>query len=153
MSTQQDVTSHSLKVGLTNEITWLVQERHLACAITENSLPVLATSMLIALCEECAQTAVEPLLPKDQTTVGVRLTVEHLAPTPESLHVTAQAELVKVEDELLHFQIKAWDEIELIGVISHERHIVKTKFFERRYSDKLKFLAKNRKVMGSNTDE
>jgi fluoroacetyl-CoA thioesterase len=84
----------------------------------------LSTPSLVALMEHAARNAVEHLLPKDQTTVGVHVDVRHLAATPLGAQVRARAELVEVAGRTLIFHVEAFDLQEKIGVGTHERAIV-----------------------------
>ncbi len=59
-----------------------------------------------------------------QTTVGVRLDVRHLAPTPAGVDVRARAQLIEVDGRRLIFQVEAFDAQERIGEGTHERAIV-----------------------------
>ena len=71
-----------LTAGLIGELTTTVDAAALASTVGSGGLEVFSTPSLIALMENAARSAVEPLLPPDQTTVGVRVDVRHLAATP-----------------------------------------------------------------------
>jgi predicted thioesterase len=68
-------------------------------------------------------------LPPSQTSVGSRIDVRHLAPTPVGMRVRARAELTNVQGRRLEFRLEAWDEVEQIGTATHERFIVTVKRF------------------------
>ena len=74
--------------------------------------------------ENAARSAVEPLLPPDQTTVGVRVDVRHLAATPPGEQIRARAELIEVDGRRLVFHVEAFDTHEKIGEGTHERMVV-----------------------------
>ena len=59
-----------IEPGLTNERTWLIDEKHLASAFGSGLVDVLATPVLVGFCEQTARTAVDPLLREGQKTVG-----------------------------------------------------------------------------------
>ncbi len=122
--------------GLTNEMVYLVEERHLACTWGSGLAAVLATPALVAFCEACSRLAVGPLLPEGQQTVGVWISVRHLAAPPPGMRVTVQAELIEVEGRRLRFSVEAWDEVERVGEAEHERFIVDVARFERRIQEK-----------------
>jgi fluoroacetyl-CoA thioesterase len=113
-----------LAVGLTGELTITVEPSTLASAVGSGGIEVFSTPSLIALMENTARSAVEPLLPPDQTTVGVRVDVRHLAATPPGEHVRARAELVEVDGRRLVFHVEAFDSHEKIGEGTHERMVV-----------------------------
>ncbi|MDQ7029264.1 MAG: thioesterase family protein [Ardenticatenia bacterium] len=125
-----------LRPGLTHEITWTVEERHLASTLGSGLPPVFATPMLGALFEECARVLADSRLPEGQLTVGTWITVHHTAPTPLGMKVRARAELVDVEGRRLRFKLEAWDDVEPVGSGEHERFIVDAARFEKRLAEK-----------------
>jgi len=125
-----------IKVGLTNEKTWVVEKEHLASAIKSGLVEALSTPMLVAFCEECARMTVDPLLPSGQKTVGTKISLRHLAATPPGMRVTVRAELVEVDDRRLRFHVEAYDEVEPIGEAEHERFVIDEARFNRRLAEK-----------------
>ena len=125
-----------IKPGLVNEKTWLVESKHLASAFGSGLVEVLATPVLVGLCEECARLMVEPLLAEGEKTVGTSINLQHLAATPPGMHVTVRAELVEVAKQRLHFHIEAWDEQEHVAKAEHERFIIDANRFGQRITEK-----------------
>ena len=113
-----------LSAGLIGELTITVEPSTLASAVGSGGIDVFSTPSLIALMENAARSAVEPLLPPDQTTVGVRVDVRHLAATPPGEQVRARAELIEVDGRRLVFHVEAFDTHEKIGEGTHERMVV-----------------------------
>ena len=113
-----------LAAGLTAELTTTVERAALASTVGSGGLDVFSTPSLIALMENAARSAVEPLLPPDQTTVGVRVDVRHLAASPPGELVRARAELTEVDGRRLVFHVEAFDSHEKIGEGTHERMVV-----------------------------
>jgi len=126
-----------LKVGLSNEMKWMVKAEHLASSFGSGLVEVLATPVLVGFCEECARLMVEPLLAIGQKTVGTHIDLHHLAATPAGIQVSVRAELVEINDRLLRFDIEAWDEVERVCRGKHERFIIDSKRFEDGIADKL----------------
>jgi fluoroacetyl-CoA thioesterase len=115
----------TLEPGLLGEVEAQVDAGMLASAVGSGSLDVFATPWLVALLERAACAAVEGRLGDTaQTTVGVRLDVRHLAPTPLGAEVRARAELVQVDGRRLVFRVEAFDAQERIGEGTHERTVV-----------------------------
>ena len=125
-----------LAVGLKNEMTWTVEEKHLASSLGSGLVEVLATPVLVGLCEECARLMVEPLLADGQKTVGTVVNLRHLAATPVGMQVTVHAELVEIDGRRLRFRIEARDEVERIAEAEHERFIIDAERFSRRIAEK-----------------
>jgi len=122
-----------LEVGLVGEARAVVESSMLASAVGSGSLEVLSTPWLVALMEQAACAAVEDLLgDADQTTVGVRLDIRHLAPSPVRAEVRARAELIEVDGRRLVFRVEAFDAQERIGEGSHERAVVQASRLQAR---------------------
>ena len=126
----------SIEAGLSNEMEWTVTKDHLASHIASGLVDALSTPSLVAFCEECARLIVDPLLPPGQKTVGTRIDLRHLAPTPPGMRVTVRAELVEVDGRKLRFRIEARDPVEKIGEAEHERFIIDSDRFTRRLNEK-----------------
>jgi fluoroacetyl-CoA thioesterase len=111
-------------LGTSAEVTATVDRSSLASTVGSGGLDVFSTPSLIALMENAARSAVEPLLPPHQATVGVRVDVRHLAPSPLGAPVRARAELIEVDGRRLVFHIEAFDAHEKIGEGTHERMVI-----------------------------
>lgn len=113
-----------METGLKGEATVKVCKSNTAVAIGSGSVAVFATPMLVALMENAAINALREELPPEQTTVGTKVDVVHLAATPIGMTVIARAELVQVDGRRLLFEITAEDEVEPVGRCRHERFVV-----------------------------
>lgn len=125
----------ALVKGLKGSVTVKVREEDTAIAQGSGTVPVLATPRLLAVLEAAAVAALEGALPEGRTSVGTKVELEHVAPTPVGMEVTAVAELVAVEGRRLMFAVEARDAVEVIGRGMHERFIV----------DEARFLARAEK--------
>ncbi len=110
--------------GLVGEAHTTVDHRDLASTLGSGQIEVYATPAMIALMEAAAVSAVDHLLPSGSASVGARLDVRHLAPTPLGVEVRARAELVEVDGRRLVFRVEAFDPVDKIGEGSHERFVV-----------------------------
>ena len=128
--------AENLKPGLTGATEIVVGTRDTAPHVGSGKIKVLATPVMVGLMEEASLNAVEGLLPQGYQTVGTRLDITHVAATPVGLHVTARAELTKVEGRRLTFRIWADDERDRIGEGTHERIIVNVARFDARAQEK-----------------
>ena len=124
------------EVGRTNEMSWTVGRDHLASAFGSGLVDVLATPVLVAFCEDCARSLVDPHLPPGQKTVGTSIRLDHVAATPFGIKVRVTARLVEVDRRRLRFEIEARDEIELVGRATHDRFIIDEERFEERVQAK-----------------
>ena len=113
-----------LTPGLTGETERVVTEADTADRWGSGLVPVFGTPALVGLMEGAAVQALAGHLPPGQTSVGGRIDLRHLAPTPVGMHVRAHAELLKIEGRRLVFHVEAWDEVERIGEAAHERFVI-----------------------------
>ena len=71
-----------------------------------------------------------------QCTVGTKLDVSHLSPTPVGMAVKCETELVGVDGRCLKFKAEVFDETGLIGTGTHERFIVYSEKFQTKADGK-----------------
>src|SRR5215475_3446201 len=103
--------SETLRVG--EALSVPAQARHFDSG-TEMP-PVFATAQMIAFVEWTCVHALAPYLAPDQRTVGTRVEMTHTAATPIGMTVTAEVELVEIDDRTLRFRVVCRDEKEPIG--------------------------------------
>lgn len=124
-----------LEKGLKYSKETVCDENNTAAAVGSGSLRVFSTPALLTLMELCCAEAVLPCLEGGQSTVGTSVCLKHIAATPVSMKVKAECELVEIDRRRLVFNVKAFDESELIGECEHERFIVNNdKFLSKCYS-------------------
>ena len=121
-----------LKTGLKGRAEATVAYKDTAKAVASGLAEVFATPSMIALMENAAYLAVQPLLPEGMSTVGVRIDAKHIAATPVGLKVWAEAALAETDGRRLTFDIEAFDEKEKIGEARHERFIIDEQKFMSR---------------------
>lgn len=83
---------------------------HLAPALASGDVDVLATPMIVAWCEAATVEAVRAHIDAASTTVGMRVRIDHVAPTAAGRTVTASARLTQVEGQRLTFDVVAVDD-------------------------------------------
>jgi predicted thioesterase len=117
------------KPGLTASVELTVSDGDTAIAMRSGDVPVLATPRVIALCEEASVLALEGVLVAGETSVGMRVQVDHVQPTAVGATVTAEATLEKVEGRRLTFTVHAHDARGLIAAGRVTRVVVDTERF------------------------
>lgn len=130
--------SSKLLPGIKGNANAEVTDNNTAVAYGSGGVRVFATPAMIGLMEKAALSSVDPLLQEGQTTVGMKVDVEHLAATPVGMTVTARSELLGVEGRKLTFQVEAHDGVDLVGRGTHVRFIVPEEKFMARALDKVK---------------
>ena len=104
-----------LVVGLSATLDRTVSDDDTAAAVGSGSLPVLGTPRLLAWCEAATCAAVEPCLAEGQTTVGTRMSIEHLAASPVGSAVSISASTIHVDGRLVRFSVAARQDGKLVG--------------------------------------
>ncbi len=92
--------------GLDARVELTVSDADTALAWGSGDVPVLATPRVVALVEEATVAAVAPALDDGETTVGIRVELDHLAATPVGRTVVAEARLVTVRGRRLRFAVE-----------------------------------------------
>jgi fluoroacetyl-CoA thioesterase len=133
LSGSNSMEAGPLRVGLTGTASITVDEAQTAVHVGSGCEAVLATPVLIALMEAAAVDCCEHLLDAGHTSVGIRIAVDHIAPTPVGRTVTATAELVEIRGRRLMFRVSAEDGQRSIGAGEHTRAVVNIDAFRERF--------------------
>ena len=122
------------KAGMTGQWETTVEEGLLAAQVGSGEVRVLATPMMIMGMERAAMEAIRPCLPEGMTSVGTRVDISHMAPTPCGMKVRFEAKLtaVSANGRGLTFTVTAYDEVGPIGEGTHERVVVDREKFQSR---------------------
>jgi len=119
----------SIRPGLTGRVHLDVAEADTAAALGSGDVPVLATPRVVALCEQASLAALGAVLSADQTSVGQRVQIDHLAPTGIGGAVTADATLEKIEGRRLTFTVAVNDRCGLVAAGRVTRVVVERERF------------------------
>ncbi|HEX5586173.1 MAG TPA: hotdog domain-containing protein [Acidimicrobiia bacterium] len=119
----------SLRPGLAASATLVVSEDDTALALHTGDVPVLATPRVVRLAEEATVLAIEGTLADDSTSVGYRVQLDHLAPTPVGGKVRAEATLEAIEGRRLTFRVSVSDGHGLVAAGRITRVIVERERF------------------------
>ncbi len=90
--------------------------------------------------EICCRDAIGPHLGEGNDSVGVKVSVQHIAATPMGQAVTYRARVTAVEGRRVTFEVEASDSIEALGRGTHVRFAVDVKRFAKRLGKKLETL-------------
>lgn len=94
------------------------------------------TPFMIYLMEVAAADAIQPYLPAGWHSVGIGVSVRHLAATPVGRTVTARARVVAADDQTVTFAVEAHDGAERIGEGTHVRAPIDLARFNKRLAAK-----------------
>lgn len=126
------VTNVNVAVGLKGEARLTVGEADTARALGSGDVDVLGTPRLVALFEQATVEALSGMLDDDQTSVGMRVQIDHLQPTPIGAEVVVEAHLEKIEGRRISFTVTASDSGGLVAAGKVTRVLV----------DRVKFMSK-----------
>lgn len=129
--------TEELKPGLIGEAEIKVTEQVTAASAGSGLVPVFATPWMIALMENASVDAIQKCLAPGQTSVGIQVSVAHLAATPIGMQVRARAQVTAVDGRRVSFMVEAWDEKEKIGEGTHVRAIIDEKKFMEKVLQKM----------------
>ena len=120
--------------NLAATLTFTVTDDDTAAAVGSGTLAVLGTPRLLAWAEAATCAAIEPALPEGGTSVGTRVSLEHLAAFPVSAEVEVTAETAYADGRLHRFTIAArhTGDQKLIGTGEITRVIVDAERFLAR---------------------
>lgn len=118
-----------LQPGIKGKQTVTVTQEQTAAHYGSGALEVFATPAMVALLEQTAWKSVQPYLEPGQGTVGTRVDVRHLAPTPLGGKVTCESELAEIDRRRLVFKVEIYDETTKVGEGIHERFVIQNDKF------------------------
>ncbi len=113
-----------LSPGLAGTAELKVSDGDTALALRSGDVPVLGTPRVVALAEEATLAALDGALAKGETTVGMRIQLDHLSPCIVGSRVTADATLERVDGRRLVFSVAVKDERGLVAAGKITRVIV-----------------------------
>lgn len=127
---------NGLEIGLKGVGTENVSGEKAASHLGSGSVRVYATPMMALFIEKFCRELIEPYLLDGQTSVGVSIRLDHLAPTPIGDQIKLEAEIAAVDGNRVVFRARLWDSEEKIGTAQHTRAIVELERFLKRVEAK-----------------
>ena len=117
-------------LGRTATREFVVSEADTAIAVGSGSLPVLGTPVLLAWCEAVTCAALD--LPEGTTSVGTRVSLEHLAASPVGAQLSVTASVAYVDGRLVRFVVEGRMGEVLVGSGEITRVVVEAERFMSR---------------------
>lgn len=125
-----------LETGIKGYQEITVAQKDTASIHKSGTLQVFATPAMIGLIEETAWKSVAEHLEAGMGTVGVKLDVSHLAPTPVGMKVWCETRLKEIQGRKLVFSAEVFDEAGKIGEGQHQRFIIEEEKFQNKAEQK-----------------
>jgi fluoroacetyl-CoA thioesterase len=116
--------AQQLTAGLTAKVQLTVGDADTAQALGSGDVPVLGTPRVVALVEAATVAATARVLQPGQTSVGVRVELDHKSPTPVGHQVVAEAMLTSVDGRRLVFEVTVREDDLVVADGRVERIIV-----------------------------
>ena len=113
------------RIGAIDTLAFVVKAEH-AIDFSDQVMPhILSTPWLIWFLEHAARQLMLPHLEDEESTVGARVDVEHLSPTPVGHEVRCQAKLIFSDQRLFSFELRAWDHLDLVARGTHKLKVIR----------------------------
>ena len=125
-----------LEPGITLEQKRIVRRDDCITFLGADVRPSLATPAMIKWMEFCCRDAILPRLEEGNDSVGVKVSVAHLAATPMGQQVTFTAKVIEVDRRRVRFAVEAFDGTEVVGKGTHDRFVVDIERFAARLRKK-----------------
>ena len=122
--------------GQDAKIRFVVEAKHIIDFAEEGMPAVRATPWLIWFMEHTAREAMLPHLEPTESTVGILVDIEHLAPTPLGQVVNCRAQVLRSEGSQFLFKLEAFDEQEKIANGLHKLNVIDKARFTGRVARK-----------------
>ncbi len=113
------------RVGETAEIHFEVTREHIIDFADQVMPEILSTPWLVWFLEHTARKVMIPYLAEEESTVGAIVDVQHIAPSPIGSQVRCQAKVIYIDKREFSFELRAWDEHEMICRGTHKLKVIR----------------------------
>ena len=129
-----------MQIGDTYEVRDTVAAQMTAKTFSSGALDVFATPYMVAMMEKAAFLLMQQGLDEGKSSVGTKLDISHVSPSPVGMPVRAVAELTSMSEngKLATFKVSAYDGAGLIGEGTHQRAYITVERFMAKCEGKLK---------------
>jgi enoyl-CoA hydratase/carnithine racemase/predicted thioesterase len=123
-----------LRVGHSAELHWEVDPSR-AIALGGGRVAVFSTPAMVGLMEYAARAGLEPFLEPSEESVGMEISVRHVAATPLGAAVHGVVTVTRIEGRVIDFNVTAYDASETIGQGTHRRAVIDVEKFAKRLGE------------------
>lgn len=127
---------NNIEVGTMFRSQTIVGNDMFASHLGSGNLEVYATPAMIGMMENAAMNCIARFLGENESSVGSKISVSHLSPTPAGVDVYAIATVTATDGKRVDFSIEAFDSFGKIGEGTHTRYIVDCKKFMTKANSK-----------------
>jgi len=113
-----------IEVGTSATVRLVVGDDDTAIALGSGDVPVLGTPRIVALMEQAAVATLAGSLDEGMTSVGTRVSVDHLAASLVGAVVTASAKVVALDGRAVSFRLTVDEGDRQVATGDHIRFVV-----------------------------
>lgn len=132
----------TIQPGLAGAYAVVVADEHVPMHLRGTNAEVVATPELVRFMEKAAMDALAAHLGPDETSVGTKVSLTHMAGTPKGMRVEARARLVERDRRRCVFEVEIHDEVELVAKGTNERFIVPKERKNEKLMKKIQMVGK-----------
>lgn len=126
--------THETSVTVTKDLTVPEVSQHYK---SFHTMPeVFATAYMVGFMELSCIELMAAHLDDGEDSLGIDINVNHSAPTPVGMDVTAHAKLIDVNKRILTFEVTASDDAGIIGKGLHKRAVINGEKFNQMVAEK-----------------
>jgi len=122
----------SRRAAIVGELRSKVAEKDTAAGFGPDFPRAASTPFVLGLGEVASHEAIRSLLQAGEITVGIRASIEHLAPSSVGAELIARSRLVRKRGRRFYFDIEVWDRDSVVARIKHQRAIVDAERMRQR---------------------
>ena len=128
----------AIQPGIEGTYAVVVADEHVPMHLRGTNAEVVATPELVRFMEKAAMDALAAHLGPEETSVGTKVSLTHMAGTPKGMRVEARARLVERDRRRCVFEVEIHDEVELVARGTNERFIVPKERKNEKLMEKIK---------------
>ncbi|MGA8532645.1 MAG: hypothetical protein WB615_00890 [Candidatus Tumulicola sp.] len=129
--------SAKLDIGRSYSLQNRVEEWMTAEKAGNRGVDVLSTAVLVQLVESAAVHCIDPVLSREDITLGTHIDLAHHKPVPVGFIVRTEVEVVMIDGPRVSFAVQVFDEREAVAEGTHERYIIGRAKFLAKLEEKL----------------
>lgn len=114
----------SRRPQLVHDLSRTVTERDTAAGFGPDFPRAASTPFVLGLAEVASHEAVRSTLSAGEITVGIRASIDHIAPSPVGATLVARSRLVRRRGRRLYFDIAVEDAGVVVARVKHQRAII-----------------------------
>ena len=111
-------------------------ERDRCITFMGEAMRVYSTPSMVSDVEYACLRLIQKHLDEDESSVGMHVCIDHLAPTPIGCEVTVEVTVTAVEGRKVSMDARVHDALELVGSGVHVRYVVDVARQARRLEEK-----------------